>query len=333
MRHKNKFSKIITARLSTAGLLLTILLVPVVTLAESAYYDLSFLKMSESTAVISALDYHKGMLYAALAEYGPLQDDFAKRGSLVKYDIKTGKTEAFLKHALPYVSSLAVFEDKALISTHKQVESGLTNIWLAELCLIELKTGEVLNKISLKSDCADCYWADIEQVADRRFAVAMPGQNKVYFILVGEDNRLERAGESSYMREVKALYWNDGVLYAAGSTRVDNETRGAIYTVNEKTKTAELFMTVMESRGGFSGLWVSEGFLMATNFYNAKMLDNSLFVFDLSTQKLVAELQDLPMTTARICFSDDTIYAADLAGVDVAVIKLDFKALKRKAQP
>lgn len=164
---------------------------------------------------------------------------------------------------------------------------------------------------------------------DKVFVVAMPGKGQVLCVTVNDDNRLRESGVLTGMREVKGLFMYDDLLYVGGSTRVNHETRGAIYVVDDGDET-ELFMTVMESRGGFNSVWIKDGLLIATNYYNVKLFQNSIFVFDLETKKLLAEIKDPRFIMARVCHSKDTLYFADWHGGAIAAIKFDLAGLKNK---
>lgn len=300
---------------------------------KTPYYEHTRLDIAEVTNPIADMACDGSVLYIAMISYN--KDAGRYLGDLIQYDLKSGAVRFIYKDSLTTMNSLAVWGDKALTAGVELTQDVSPNYGTPYFTLINLADGAVLDKITLDLNCYECYGYDIQSMGEGRFAVSQPGQNKVLFVQVDGQNKLAITGETHGLREAKGLFWHEGLLYVGGSTRVNHETRGAIYTVDPVTGASALLMTVMESRGGFNGVWVKDGLLVASNYHNVKLFDNSLFVFDLNNLKLVTQIDDLPLATARICFggSDGTeIYASNWGGGPVALIKLDFKALKRKAK-
>lgn len=284
--------------------------------AESPFWKYRPLNILEQSQKVAALDWHDGGLYIAA---GTLE-----KNDLMRYDPASGRSKLILKQ-WPNISALAVSGDQALIAGWEPAETDdQTPALRVYFAWADLTAGEVLDKIYLDLNCFKCFAYDLEKMDGRRFAASIPGQNKVIFLAVDDQNRLRLEGEVSGLREAKGLCWHEGRLYVGGSARVDHQTRGAVYVVGDDFSVAESFK-VMESRGALNSLGIRDNRLIAVNFHNYKLMSNSVLVIDLPTQKVIAEITDLPRTTARFCFRDGRAFSADFANHEITEMEFNFQ--------
>lgn len=302
--------------------------------AKTADYEYKFLDIAVPDGwggTISGIACNDFALYIAAVEYA--NDARWYTHSLLKYDLKSGRADLIiLKDEPGFIKGLAVTGDRAVIAGVRRSVDDDGSYGRPYFALVDLGTRETLDEVALDVDCYECLGYDIEHMGNSRFAVSIPGQNKVLFLSITDENKLAVTGEAGGLRDAKGLCWFNGKLYVGGSTRVNHTTRGAVYVVDVETGQSELFMTVMESRGGFNGLWIKRGLVVASNFHNSKLLGNSLFVFGFDERKLLAEIKDLPIPTPNICFGGLgglEIYAMDNHD-KILEIRLDFKELHKK---
>ncbi len=160
------------------------------------------------------------------------------------------------------------------------------------IVLADISTGEILSKMEVADSK---FLNDIVMIDNKTLALTDTGASKVYTISIDENNNMSLDEIASGVVGANGIYYDNGMLYVAGSTFGGDANGGNIYAMSVTGDNLEEMTDTVLGTGGLDGIAIDDNMLYVSDWGSGENM-SVIYVIDLddmSMQTITGEFTSL----------------------------------------